>query len=548
MPDKTFDAIVIGTGACGGWAAKELTAAGMETLVLDAGPQPEPSRDFTHHAWPYDLKYRGRPPEGRTEPHDHGLPLVWRKHPDHPYSTPPDKPFDWVRSRIVGGRTLHWSRATHRWSDYDFKAASRDGFGDDWPIGYSDIAPYYSQVERHIGVSGYKEGLPQLPDGEFLPGMPYNCAETMLRAAALRLGLPATHRRIAQLSRPLNGRPKCHFCGHCGDGCDVGAMFNSVVSTLPDAAATGKMTLRPNSIVRAVLTGKDGKAQGVSYVDRVTKQDYEARGRIIIVAASSLESTRILLNSAPDGLGNSSGVLGHYLMDQVAGSGVTGYLPQLYDGPPRNDDGKASGMFIPYFTNLDKPKGGKFLRGYCLSGTGGQSEVFGGAQAVPGYGAGFKKEVRRRYPAQARLWLSAGEMLPRYENFVALDPDLQDSWGIPALRITCEHSDNERALYAHAVETMKEVFEAAGGEIVSAGGRISTPGGLIHEVGTCRMGSDPKTSVLDPWCGMHETPNVYVFSGAPFVTSGVHHPTLTMMALTVRGCERIVEKSKRREL
>ena len=546
MPEKTFDAIVIGTGACGGWAAKQLTEAGMETLVLDAGPAPEPSRDFAHHEWPYNKPYRGRPPEGvKIETEE--LPLVWRKHPDHPYSTPPDKPFDWVRSRIVGGRTLHWSRATHRWSDYEFKAASRDGFGDDWPIAYNDVAPYYSKVEKHIGVSAYREGFPQLPDGEFLPGMPYNCAETILRAAALRMGLPATHRRIAQLSKAHNGRPKCHFCGACGDGCDIGAMFNSVVSTLPYAEKTGKMTLKPDSIVRAVLTGPDGKANGVSYIDRTTKQDYEAKGRIIIVAASSLESSRLLLNSAKDGLGNSSGMLGHYLMDQVSGAGVNGYLPQLYSAAPRNDDGKASGMFIPYSTNLDKPNS-KFIRGYCLSATGGQTESFRAAHQTPGYGADFKAKVREKYPAQARIWLSAGEMLPRYENRVEIDPDLKDSWGIPALKIICEHSDNERALYDHAVERIKEIFEEAGGEITSAGGGLGTPGGLIHEVGTCRMGADPKTSVLDPFCGMHDVPNVYVFSGAPFVTSGVHHPTLTMMALTVRGCERIIDKSKKREI
>jgi choline dehydrogenase-like flavoprotein len=541
-PRREFDAIVIGTGPCGGFAAKELTEKGLSVLVLDAGPMPVPGRDFARHEFPWQQPSRGLSFERRrTARASDRIPLMWTQHADHPFTAPPDKPFTWVRARVVGGRSLHWSRASHRFSDYDFKAASRDGYGEDWPVGYADIAPYYDRVEEHIGVSGYTEGYPQLPDGRFLPGMPYNCAELILRNAALRMGLPATHRRLAQLTRPHKGRAACHYCGSCTQGCDVGAMFNSLVSTLPPAEATGRMMLRPDSIVRSILMADGGTARGVSYIDRNTRRDYEARGRYVIVAASTLESTRILLNSANGGLGNSSGVLGHYLMDQISGASVTGFLPQLRGASARNDDGKAGGAFVANFRNL-KDRHPKFIRGYCMSMNGGQTSSPGFALAMTGYGAALKERIRSHYPAWARVYLSAGEMLPRFENRVEIDPDRKDSWGIPVLKVTCTHGDNDRAIWADASEKMKEIFTEAGGEIAALGRQIGTPGGLIHEVGTCRMGKDPKTSVVDSFCRMHDVKNVYVFGGGPFPTTGSYHPTLTMMALTVRGCERLVSE------
>lgn len=547
-PTRTFDAIVVGTGACGGFAAKELTEAGLDVLVLDAGPMPEAGRDFARHERPWERPSRGLASERvRTPRPADRVPLMWAQHPDHPFTTPKDKPFTWIRARVVGGRSLHWSRATHRLSDYDFKAASRDGFGDDWPIGYADIAPYYDKVERHIGVSGYKEGYPQLPDGQFLPGMSYNCVEQVFRKTALAMGLPATHRRVAQLTQPHLGRPACHYCGACIEGCDIGAMFNSIACTLPYADASKRMTLRPDSIVRAVLTGKDGKARGVSYIDRLTKQEYEARGKAVIVAASTLEGTRILFNSSKDGLGNSSGVLGHYVMDQVSGASVSGIFPQLRGSAARNDDGKSSGAFIANFRNIEE-RHPKFIRGYCMSMSGGQIERPSYALGKKGYGAALKQSIREDYPAMARIYMSAGDMLPRFENRCELDPDVKDAWGVPVLRIACEHGDNERAIFDDGTEMMKEIFTRAGGEILQVGERISTPGGLIHEVGGCRMGADPKTSVLDPFCRMHDVGNVYVFGGGPFVTTGAYHPTLTMMALTVRGCENLVARTKRGEV
>ena len=542
-PTKQFDAVIVGTGPCGGFAAKELTEQGLTVLVLDAGPMPVPGRDFARHEWPWQQPSRGLTPGVRLPSRQSDrVPLMWMQHPDHPFTTEPGKPFVWVRSRVVGGRSLHWSRASHRLSDFDFKAASRDGYGEDWPISYADIAPYYDRVEEHIGVSGYVEGYPQLPDGKFLPGMPYNCAEQLFRNAALRMKLPVTQRRLAQLTRPHKGRAACHFCGACIQGCDVGAMFNSVVSTLPPAEATGRMTLRPESVVRAVLMGPDGKARGVSYIDRLTKMEYEAKAKYVIVAASTLESTRILLNSAPKGLGNSSGTLGHYLMDQVSGASVSGFLPKLKGSAPRNDDGKSSGAFIANFRNL-KERHPKFIRGYCMSMSGGQTSSPGYALSMPGYGESLKERVRNHFPAFARIYMSAGEMLPRFDNFAAIDPERKDAWGIPVLKISCTHGDNERAIFEDGTEKMKEIFTEAGGEITAVGKTISTPGGLIHEVGSCRMGKDPKTSVLDPFSRMHDIKNVYVFGGGSFPTTGSYHPTLTMMALTVRGCEHLVRNN-----
>ncbi len=538
-PTREFDAIIIGTGPCGGFAAKELTGKGLSVLVLDAGPMPVPGRDFARHEFPWQQPSRGLSFERRrARQSSDRVPLMWAQHADHPYTTEPGKPFTWIRSRAVGGRSLHWSRASHRFSDYDFKAASRDGYGEDWPLSYADIAPYYDRVEEHIGVSGYAEGYPQLPDGKFLPGMPYNCVELIMRNAALRMGLPATHRRLAQLTRPHKGRAACHYCGACIQGCDVGAMFNSLVSTLPPAAATGRMVLRPDSIVRAVLMADGGKARGVSYIERNSKLDYDARGRHFIVAASTLESTRILLNSAPGGLGNSSGVLGHYLLDQISGASVSGFLPRLRGAAPRNDDGKSAGAFIANFRNL-KDKHPKFIRGYCMSMNGGQTASPGFALTMPGYGASLKQRIRDLYPSWARIYMSAGEMLPRFENRAGIDGERKDAWGIPVLKVTCTHGDNDRAIWADGTEKMKEIFTEAGGEITAVGRQIGTPGGLIHEVGTCRMGKDPKTSVLDSFCRMHDVGNVYVFGGGPFPTTGSYHPTLTMMALTVRGCERL---------
>ncbi|HZT32322.1 MAG TPA: GMC family oxidoreductase [Bryobacteraceae bacterium] len=550
MANQKHDVVIVGSGACGGWAAMALTQAGFQVLLLEAGSRVEPVRDF-HHRWPYELPFRGQGQPGLLRKYYKGSTeynyRIMLDDRENPYTTPEGKPFRWSRSRVLGGRTLHWSRATDRMCDLEFKAASRDGYGDDWPISYADVAPYYDRVERFIGVSAAPAGLPQFPDGVFLPPMPLNCAETIFDAACRKLKWPATPRRVAQLTRMLHNRPPCHYCGNCINGCDVGAMFNTIAVTLPPAWKTGKLAVRCDSVVSRVRMAEGNRARGVTYIERYSLREVEVDARTVILAGSSLENTRLLLNSAAGGLANSSGVLGHYLMDQISGAGVSGFLPVLKGAAIRNDDGKAGGLYVPNFVNLGRGNG-RFLRGYAMSASGGAAQFPVFAADLPGFGSDYKKEVKRLYPAHARVWLSGGEMLARKENFVEIDPQVKDKWGIPVLKIHCTHSDNDKRLYEDFFERAKELFHAAGGEITEARPAMGVPGGLIHEVGTCRMGADPKSSVLDSFCRTHDVRNLYVFGGGAFVSTGDKHPTLTMMALTARGCDQLIAAARRGEL
>ncbi len=544
-----YDVVIVGSGACGGWACMALASAGFKVLLLEAGSRVDPNKEFRHR-WPYEMPFHGAGQpgllrkcfRGSTE-YNYRIMIDDR---DNPYTHPEDKPFRWSRSRVLGGRTLHWGRVSDRMSDLEFKAASRDGYGDDWPISYRDIAPYYDRVERFIGVSAVPEGLPQFPDGVFLPPMPLNCAETIFTSAARRLGLPATQRRVAQLTRMWNNRPPCHYCGNCGNGCDVGAMFNTIAVTLPPALKTNNVTVLCDSVVSHVLMDTENRARGVRYVERYTNRSVEIEARTVVLAGSSLENTRLLLNSQNGGLANSSGVLGHYVMDQIAGTPVTGFLPALKGTAIRNDDGKAGGIYIPNSFNLGRSPG-KFLRGYAMSATGGAQQFPMFAPNLPGFGSDYKKEVKRLYPSVARVWMAGGEMLARKENFVELDPEVRDAWGIPALRIHATHCDNDRKIYQDFFERAQELFHAAGGEMLPAKPSIAIPGSLIHETGSCRMGADPKTSVLNSFCRTHDIPNVYVFGGGCFVSTGDKHPTLTMMALTARGCDSLIEAARKGE-
>jgi choline dehydrogenase-like flavoprotein len=547
---QQYDVIIVGSGACGGWACMQLSQAGYKVALIEAGSSISPAKDF-HHRMPYQLEYRGMGKPGLLRKYYKGSTeynyRIMIDDRENPYTTAPDKPFTWSRSRVLGGRTLHWSRASDRMSDLEFKAASRDGYGENWPVSYSDVAPYYDRVEKLIGVSATAANLPQFPDGSFLPGMPLNCAETIFEAACRKIGFPSTPRRVAQLTRMLNGRPPCHYCGNCINGCDVNAMFNTVGTTLPPALKTGNATVLCDSVVSHVLMDGENRARGIRYIERYTGKNVELSAKVVILAASALENTRLLLNSQKDGLANSSGVLGQYLMDQVGGAGVTGFLPPLKGSAIRNDDGKAGGLYIPNFNNVSSTAK-TFIRGYGMSASGGAGLFPAFAPQTPGFGSDFKKKVKELYPAYARVWLSGGEMLARKENFVELDPEIRDHWGIPVLKIHCTHSDNDRALYADFFERAQELFHAAKGEITSAKPKIGVPGSLIHEVGTCRMGDDPRKSVLNSFCQTHDIRNIYVFGGSCFVTTGDKHPTLTMLALTARGCDHLIDSVKRNDI
>jgi choline dehydrogenase-like flavoprotein len=355
---QQFDIAIVGSGACGGWACMELAQAGYKVALLEAGASVTPAKDF-HHTYPYELPFRGAGQPGYLRKYFKGSTeynyRIMIDDRENPYTTPEGKPFRWSRSRVLGGRTLHWGRCSDRMSDLEFKAASRDEYGDNWPVSYRDVAPYYDRVERFIGVSAAAADLAQFPDGSFLPAMPLNCAETIFKAACDKLGFPATQRRVAQLTTMLHNRPPCHYCGNCVNGCDVGAMFSTVSSTLPPALKTGNVTLLCDSVVSHVLMDKENRARGVRYIERHTKRSVEINARVVVLAGSSLENTRLMLNSQRGGLANSSGVLGHYVMDQISGAGVTGFLPALKGSAIRNDDGKASGLYIPNFSNIDRP-------------------------------------------------------------------------------------------------------------------------------------------------------------------------------------------------
>jgi choline dehydrogenase-like flavoprotein len=531
----------------------------MRVIVLEAGRKVDPMKEFTEHKWPYEVPYRGTVSPGR----------IFKRQPiqskcyasdefghqffvddiDNPYTTPDKKPFDWIRGRQVGGRTIMWGRQSYRLSDYEFKAASRDGYGEDWPISHADLAPYYDRVEDFVGISGSMEGLEQLPDGKFLPPMKMTCGEWMLKTAVEKKWKDrrVTIGRSAILTQNHKGRAACHYCGHCERGCTTHSYFSSPGSTLPAAAKTGRMTLRPNSVAsHLIMDTNTGKAKGVAFIDQRTKKAHEVFAKVVVLCASTIESTRLLLNSAsrqhPNGVGNSSGVLGHYLMDHTYAVSLAGLVPPAANFPYNYDDGRNNGIYIPKFRNVGSDKQSKYIRGYGIQAAVQRSILPTTIQAIPGFGASFKKMVREEKDAPP-FWMGAfGEMLPRKENTVTINKDKKDAWGIPVAHIDCTHSDNEREMAKESLETLKEMASEAKFQVQFANPHPATPGLAIHEVGTARMGNDPKTSVLNKFNQAHDVKNLFVTDGACFVSNGCQNPTLTMMALTARACDYLVEE------
>jgi len=560
---KVYDVLVIGSGASGGWVAKELTERGLSVAMLEAGPPRVPTRDFTEHVWPYQLKFRGFGDQQqllRTQPVqrlcyacDEYSHQFFVNDLEHPYTFPADKPFLWIRGRQVGGKTFCWARESYRYSDNEFKAASRDGYGEDWPISYKELEPYYDRVESFIGVSGSREGLPQLPDGRFLPPMNLSCGGMLAKLVIERkFGWRVMPDRVANLTVPHRGRPACHYCDQCQRGCFTASYFNSPSVTLPAAARTGKFTLVSDAIVSYLLMDRSGRAEGVHYIDRVTREHREAYARVTVVAAGALESTRILLNSQssshPQGVGNSAGVLGRYLMDHFTVEGAGGFIPSLRSSK-REAVGRPCGFLIPKYVNADNShnRNSNFLRGYRFDGDGSQ-ELYGHAFLMPELGDAWRNRVREEIPYYFAIE-AQGECLPRSDNYVRLDPTKRDAWGIPVLHVDASYGENEKAMARAMRDNIAAILdELKLTDMSLPRTELSVFGKNIHECGTARMGDNPEKSVVDRNCKVHDTRNVFVTDGAVFVTQGCYEPTLTIMAISARAGEHIGQAFRRGEL
>ena len=556
----TFDAIVVGSGISGGWAAKELCQKGLKTLVLERGRDVKhvddyPTMfknpwDFDHHDMVTQEMKKNYPVQSRTGSFNENNKHFFVNDLENPYTTPEDKRFDWIRGYHVGGRSLTWGRQCYRLSDLDFTANAKDGVGVDWPIRYKDIAPWYDYVESFAGISGKAEGLPHLPDGKFLPPMEMNCVERHMGDRIKRhfKGRLMTIGRAANLTKAHHNRGPCQYRNMCKRGCPYGGYFSSNAATLPAAAETGNLTLRPHSIVHSIIFDPEkGKAKGVRVIDGETNKTFEFFARIVFLNASTLGSTQILLNSKsshhPDGLGNSSGALGHYLMDhhfQVGGSATfEDFEEQYYYGRRPN------GIYIPRFRNL-KGQEMDYLRGFGYQG-GASREGWDRGQKQLGFGAAFKDSLSKPGPWKMGL-TGFGECLPEYENKVELNEEVRDKWGLPTLKISAAFRENEHLMRKDMMTSAGEMLEAAGGKNISLRNQPAIPGLGIHEMGTARMGRDPKTSVLNGHNQLHDCPNVFVTDGACMTSSGCQNPSLTYMALTARACDFAVQELKKMKL
>jgi choline dehydrogenase-like flavoprotein len=556
---NTFDAIVIGSGITGGWAAKELTEKGLKTIVLEAGRTIVPSRDYVEHVPVWDVKFRSlrdRKFEEIYQPVQRHVGDEWNakfyvNDAENPYTTPPGQGYYFLRGRQVGGRSIMWGRQSYRLGDINFESNAQDGHGTDWPIRYKDIEPWYDYVEDFIGVSGQAEGLAVVPDGKFLPPMELNCAELAMKQVIKERfpGRCLTIGRTAVLTVDHRGRLACHYCGPCGRGCVTQSYFSSAHSTLPAAEATGKMTLRPYSIVHSLIFDPGTRRiAGVRVIDAESKEAIEFNAKIIFLNASTLESARILMNSAtaefPTGLANSSGELGHNLMDHVFGGGASGIMPghenrvQLGNRP--------NGIYVPRFRNVNGDKHPEFVRGYGFQG-GGYRDDWQRGSDMPGFGIDFKHKLHNPGPWHFNF-AGFGECLPHHDNHMVINKDKVDAWGIPTMHIDCKWRENELAMFRDMQVTAAEMLEAAGATDIKLGTVPSVPGQGIHEMGSARMGNDPETSVLNAYNQAHDIANLFITDGSFMCSTGCQNPSLTYMAMTARACDYAVNQMKRGEL
>jgi len=553
---RTYDVCIVGSGAGGGMAAKVLCEAGADVVMIEAGPMWDAAKDSKMSMWAYQSPRRGAATPTKPFGEFDGCIGGWEIDGE-PYTQGSGTTFDWFRARMLGGRTNHWGRISLRFGPDDFKRKSIDGLGDDWPITYEDLKPYYDKLDRLVGIFGSMEHLPNEPDGVFLPPPEPRCYERLIKQAADRLKITCIPSRLSILTRPLNDRPACHYCGQCGRGCATHSNFSSPSVLLPPALATGRLHIITNAMAREVLSDESGLAAGVSYVNRSDRRDYAVRARTVVLAASACESARLLLNSKssrfPDGLANSSGTVGRSLTDST-GLTVSGFIPKLAQGVPHNEDGVGGAhLYMPWWLDnrtLDFP------RGYHIELGGGRRApgfgFMGGIQrynGVGGYGQSLKDDYRRFYGSTVSF-SGRGEMVPNDETYCEIDPKVVDTYGIPVLRFHFRFTDHEYRQAKHMQETFREIIHEMGGTPLSPmpsraeGYGLENGGRIIHEVGTTRMGLDPKTSVVDATCRAHDVKNLFIADGGPFVSNADKNVTWTILALAMRTAEGIVRQSK----
>jgi choline dehydrogenase-like flavoprotein len=554
------DVVVIGSGAGGGTVTKVLTDLGIHVTLLEAGPMLHPETDFKEHKWPYDYPHRGSG-EGGASYFGRGRDFGWFSahaggwHLEgEPYTVAEGSKFQWFRSRIVGGRTNHYGRISLRYADYDLKPYSRDGIGTDWPISYDEIAPYYDKAEAFIGVTGSREGIRSAPDGVFQPCPPPRVHEVLIKKASDKLGIPCIPNRLAVITKPTNGRAACHYCGECGRGCISASNYSSAQVQVFPAMKTGRVNLITNAMARELITDSEGKVVAVSYIDKATRTEKQVKCRSVVLAASCCESTRLLLNSkAPrhsNGLGNSSGVVGRYLTDNT-GFGLGASIPALRGLPRYNSDGMGGAhLYMPWWLwdkKTDFPRGYhiEIGGGYGMPGVGSFSGL---ATREEGYGDALKKKIYEDYGSHVSF-AGRGEMIPNPDTYCEIDNNVVDRWGIPVLKFHFKWTDAELKQVAHMEQTFTALIEAMGGKVTAStrplDQKISVGGEIIHEVGSVRMGDDPKNSALNKYCQSHDVKNLFVADAAPFVSNPDKNPTLTICALAWRTAEYMAEEMRK---
>ncbi len=555
-----YDAVIVGSGAGGGMAAHELTKAGAKVLLLEAGGMWDNTKDSSMLTQPWETPRRGASTPDRPFG-EHDACIGGWNIPGEPFTTAPGTRFNWWRGRMLGGRTNHWGRISLRFGPDDFKGKDKDGLGDNWPISYNDIKPYYDEVDDLVGIFGSKEGLRNHPDGNFLPAPKPRCWETMVKRAADKHKVTCIPSRLSILTKPKNGRPACHYCGQCNRGCATNSNFTSPNVLLFPAMQSGLLTIRTDAMVREVSVNRDGLADGVIFIDKLSGMEEKVEAKVVVLAASACETARIMLNSKsakfPQGIGNSSGMVGKYLTD-TTGTDVGGFVPSLMDMPRHNCDGVGGAhLYMPWWLDnkkLDFPRGyhieiwgGMGMPGYGFMG-GIQNYANGG-----GYGTALKDEYRKHWGASIGF-SGRGEMIPNEKSYCELDPKTVDQWGIPVLRFHWEWSDHELLQVKHMQETFRTLLKEMGAEVRSnmptkdQGYGIATGGAIIHELGCVRMGDNPTTSALNANCQAWDCKNLFVADGGPFVSQADKNPTWTILALSMRTSRYIAQQRKEGKL